>query len=121
MHVRLKAALAGVVLSTSIVSAQQAVRPGLSGVDGPGTAAVKATRQAANAAAQKTAGDIRSLINGVAVDSNQTPLPNATTRTATLGPVGGATGGTIAYTVEAVDAAGNEETRSGKLLLSACS
>ena len=28
MHVRLKVALAGVVLSTSIVSAQQAVRPG---------------------------------------------------------------------------------------------
>lgn len=72
MHVRLKVALAGVVLSTSIVSAQQAVRPG--------TAAIKATRQTAIAAAQKSARDIKALINGVAVDSTQTPLPNATIR-----------------------------------------
>jgi hypothetical protein len=72
MHVRLKVALAGVVLSTSIVSAQQAVRPG--------TAAPKVTRQSPNAAAQKAAKDIRSLINGVAIDSDQTPLPNATIR-----------------------------------------
>lgn len=72
MHVRLKVALAGVVLSTSIVSAQQAVRPG--------TAAIKATRQTATAAAQKSARDIKALINGVAVDSTQTPLPNATVR-----------------------------------------
>lgn len=72
MHVRLKVALAGVVLSTSIVSAQQAVKPG--------TAAVKATRQTATAAAQKSARDIKSLINGVAVDSTQTPMPNATIR-----------------------------------------
>ena len=72
MHVRLKVALAGVVLSTSIVSAQQAVRPG--------TAAAKAARQSANAAAQRAAKDIRSLINGVAIDSDQTPLPNATIR-----------------------------------------
>ena len=72
MHVRLKVALAGVVLSTSIVSAQQAVRPG--------TAAAKVARQSAKAAAQRAAKDIRSLINGVAIDSDQTPLPNATIR-----------------------------------------
>jgi len=72
MHVRLKVALAGVVLSTSIVAAQQAVRPG--------TAAAKMTRQSAKAGAQGAAKDIRSLINGVAIDSDQTPLPNATLR-----------------------------------------
>lgn len=72
MHVGFKVALAGVVLSTSIVSAQQAVRPG--------AAAVKAPRQSANAAAQRAARDIRSLINGTAVDSNQAPLPNAVIR-----------------------------------------
>lgn len=72
MHVRLKVALAGVVLSTSIVSAQQAVRPS--------SAVVKPARQTANAAAQRAAKDIRSLINGVAIDSDQTPLPNATIR-----------------------------------------
>jgi hypothetical protein len=72
MHVRLKVALAGVVLSTSIVTAQQAVRAG--------TAVVKTARQAATAAAQRAAKDIRSLINGVAIDSDQTPLPNATIR-----------------------------------------
>jgi hypothetical protein len=75
MHVRLSAALAGVVLSTSNDSAQQAVRPGTAAVKG-----VKAARQSANAAAQKAASDIRSLINGVAIDSDQTPLPNATIR-----------------------------------------
>jgi hypothetical protein len=72
MHMRLKVALAGVVLSTSIVSAQQAVRPV--------TAAPKVGRQSANAAAQRAAKDVRSLINGVAIDSDQTPLPNATIR-----------------------------------------
>lgn len=75
MHIRLKVALAGVVLSTSIVSAQQAVRPGTAAVK-----TVKAARQSANAAAQRAARDIRSLINGVAIDSDQTPLPNATIR-----------------------------------------
>ena len=75
MHVRLKVALAGVVLSTSIVSAQQAVRPGTTAVR-----AVKVTRQSANAAAQRAARNIRSLINGVAIDSDQTPMPNATIR-----------------------------------------
>ena len=72
MHVRLKVALAGVVLSTSMVSAQQAVRPM--------TAAAKSAKQTATAAAQKSARDIKSLINGVAVDSNQTPMPNAIIR-----------------------------------------
>ena len=72
MHTRLKVALAGVVLSTSIVSAQQASRPG--------TAGAKVARQSANAAAQRAAKEIRSLINGVAVDSEQAPLPNATIR-----------------------------------------
>jgi hypothetical protein len=72
MRVRLKVALAGVVLATSIVSAQQAVRPG--------AAAVKASRQTANAAAQRAGRDMRSLINGVAVDGDQSPLPNAVIR-----------------------------------------
>jgi hypothetical protein len=72
MQVRLKVALAGVVLSTSIVSAQQAVRAG--------TAAAKPARQTAIAAAQRATKDVRSLINGVAIDSDQTPLPNATIR-----------------------------------------
>ena len=72
MQVRLKVAFAGVVLTMSIVSAQQAVRPG--------TAAVKATRQSPHAAAQRAARDIRSLINGTAVDSHQAPFPNAIVR-----------------------------------------
>jgi hypothetical protein len=69
MHVRLKVALAGLVLSTSMVTAQQAVRP-----------VVKTAGQSAKAAAQRGPKDIRSLINGVAIDSDQTPLPNATIR-----------------------------------------
>ena len=71
MLVRLKVALAAVVLSTSIVSAQQAVRPGT---------AVKPTPQPGKAAAQRVARETRSLINGVAVKSDQTPVPNATIR-----------------------------------------
>lgn len=70
MHVRLKVALAGVVLATAIVSAQ-AVRPG--------TAAVKASRQTVTTAA-RAGRDMRSLINGVAVDGRQSPLPNAMIR-----------------------------------------
>jgi hypothetical protein len=72
MHLRLKVTLAGVVLSTSLVSAQQAVRPE--------TTAVKPAKQSAKNAGQGAAKDIRSLINGVAIDSDQTPLPNATIR-----------------------------------------
>ncbi len=71
MHLRLKVALAGVVLSTSIVSAQQAVRPGT---------AAKVARQSAKVEAKRAAKEIRSLINGVAIDSDQAPLPNATIR-----------------------------------------
>ncbi len=75
MHVRLSATLAGVVLSTSLVSAQQAVPSGTTVAKG-----VKAARQSANAAAQKSASNIRSLINGTAIDSDQQPLRNATVR-----------------------------------------
>ena len=76
MHVRLSAALLGVVLSASIVSAQQPGHPGTAAV----VKSVKPARQSANAAAQKAASNIRSLINGTAIDSDQQPLPNATLR-----------------------------------------
>ncbi len=70
MTVRLNAALAGVSLSMAIVSAQQ-----------PAPAARAVTsRQAPKAAAQRSARDIRSLINGVAVNGDRTPVPNATVR-----------------------------------------
>jgi hypothetical protein len=69
MPIRLKLTLAGVLLSTSIVSAQQAVRP-----------PVQTARLPGSAAAQRAAREIRSLINGVAVKSDQTPVPNATIR-----------------------------------------
>lgn len=72
MYIRLKVALAGMVLLTSIVSAQEAVRPG--------TAAVKASRPSANVVTERAAGAIQSLINGVALDSNKNPLPNAIVR-----------------------------------------
>lgn len=62
MRVRLKVALAGVVLSTTIVSAQQAVRP---------AAAVHGTRATRN---------IQSLINGVATDGDRLPLKHASLR-----------------------------------------
>ena len=70
MPARLKLALAGVVLSTSLVSAQQAVRPGTP---------AKPTRPSA-AAAQRAAREIRSLINGVALNGDGTPVPNASIR-----------------------------------------
>jgi hypothetical protein len=70
VHVRLKVALAGVVLSTAIVSAGQAVNSG--------PAAAK-TRQTIGAA-QKSAKDIKSIINGVALDSAQARIPNAKLR-----------------------------------------
>lgn len=72
MHVRLNLALAAVVLLTSIVTAQRAVQPG--------TAAVKASRQSAMSAAERALRNIKSLINGVAVDSSQMPIPHATIR-----------------------------------------
>ena len=71
MHIRLKVALVGVVLSTSIVWAQQGVRPGTK---------VTSARETARAAAQRTARDIRSLISGIAVDSNHVPLRNVGVR-----------------------------------------
>ena len=58
------------MLSTSIVSAQQPVRPST-----PVT-----TRQPAGAVAKGATREIKSLINGVAVNSDQTPVPNATVR-----------------------------------------
>ncbi len=70
VHTRLKLTLVGLVLSTSIVSAQQATRP---------AAAVKPARQSSKATAQRAA-QIQSLINGVAVNSDQTPLPNVNLR-----------------------------------------
>jgi hypothetical protein len=71
MRVRLAAALAGVVLSTSIAPAQQT---GASGT------AVKAAPQSASTKVQRAVREIQSLINGVAVNSDQTPVPNATIR-----------------------------------------
>lgn len=61
--VRLKVALASVVLSSTIVSAQQAVPPA--------AAAIKSTPRA---------GRIESLINGVAVDGDRMPLKRASLR-----------------------------------------
>ena len=76
MHDRISAVVAGIVLSTSLASAQQAVRPGTAAT----TKGVKAARQSASATAQKGASNIRSLINGTAIDGDQRPLPNATIR-----------------------------------------
>lgn len=72
MHVRLKLTVAGVVLASAAVSAQQGVRAT--------TEAIKTPKPSVNAAAHKAARDIKSLINGVAVDSNERPLPNTTVR-----------------------------------------
>ena len=68
---RLKVGLAGVVLSTSVLSAQQAVRPA--------TTAQQA-RQSATAAAPRTAVQTQSLINGVTLKEDQTPLAKANVR-----------------------------------------
>ena len=70
MPVRLKIALGGVVLSTSIVSAQTIA---------PSTP-VSTARETAGIAAKKSAGETKSIINGVAVDARQTRLPHATVR-----------------------------------------
>ena len=69
MHVRLKVALACVTLSTAVVSAAQAVIVP--------TAAVKPRIVAAT---HKPIKDIKTLINGVALDSAHVRLPNATVR-----------------------------------------
>lgn len=66
MHVRLKVALAGVLLSAAIVSAQQPVRS-----EGP---------KAAKAATQRLSRDVRTAIQGVALDSGRKPLPSARVR-----------------------------------------
>jgi len=65
MFLRLEVALMGVVLSTSIVSAQQSVRP---------VSTASAARPAVKAAALRGGSAARSLINGVAVDSDRHPL-----------------------------------------------
>ena len=70
MNGRLKAALAGVVLTTSMVSAQQAVRPGT----------VVEAAKPGNSVSKLAAGDTRSLINGVAVNADQVPLGDASIR-----------------------------------------
>lgn len=71
IFLRLEVALVGVVLSTSIVSAQQAVRP---------VNTATAARPAAKAGSLRAAGTTRSLINGVAIDSNRHPLKNVRVR-----------------------------------------
>ena len=68
LYVRLKVAIAGIVLFSSILSAQQAARPGI----------------AVRAAARPTR-NIQSLINGVAVDGDQMPLKYASVRLRNLG------------------------------------
>jgi hypothetical protein len=68
MRARFKVALAGVVLSTTIVQADQAVRP------------VRAPRQSADAGPRRAPRETQSLINGVALDRDQTPLPKASVR-----------------------------------------
>ncbi len=69
MHVRLKVALAGVVLSTSLVSGQAT-----------SATATKATTHTARVAASKAPRELRSLINGVARDNGQKPLRNVPIR-----------------------------------------
>ena len=67
MLIRLNVALVGVVLSTAMVSSQQAPRPT--------TAPTEARRSS-----RTTSRAIVSLINGVAVDRDRKPLPNASIR-----------------------------------------
>jgi hypothetical protein len=69
MRLRLNMALAGVMLSTCAVSAQQPVR----------LVAAAAPREPAGAGVRSTS-VIKSLISGVAVDSHQKPLPKARLR-----------------------------------------
>jgi hypothetical protein len=68
MHIRVKVALTTVVLSTVVVSAQQPAR----------VSAAKSPRRPVNAA--RPVRHVRSLINGVAVNSDRTPVPNASVR-----------------------------------------
>jgi hypothetical protein len=71
IYVRLAVTLAGVVLSTSIVSAQQVVRL---------ASTSKAVRPAVKAGALRAGREARSLINGVAMDSDRHPLKQARVR-----------------------------------------
>ena len=67
MRVRLKVVLAGVMLSTTVVSAQQSVRPG--------------SIKAANAGAQqRLSRDVKAAIHGMAIDSERKPVRNARLR-----------------------------------------
>ena len=70
IFLRLGVALVGVVLSTSIVSAEQSVRP---------VNTATAARPAVKAGVLR-ADTARSLINGVAVDSDRQPLKNVRVR-----------------------------------------
>src|SRR5690349_1028481 len=71
IHVRLAVTLAGVVLSTSIVSAQQEVRV---------ASTTKAVRPAVKAGSLRAGREARSLINGVAMDSDRRPLKQVRVR-----------------------------------------
>jgi hypothetical protein len=70
MAVRLKAVLVGVVLSTSFVSAQQPIRPGIDPV----------INEVSKGRAQQVSADIRSAIHGVALDGDRKPLQKARLR-----------------------------------------
>jgi hypothetical protein len=105
MSLRLTAALAGVVLATSVISAQQAARP---------AAVTKAAKQ------DKTLSQAGSLISGVAVDSERVPVRRTTIRlrnlkvngiervatTNDLGEFSFAAQPEIPYVVEVADPAG---------------
>ena len=71
MHVRVKVALAVMVLSTSVMSAQQGVPPATT---------ASALGQSASAAPKRAARETQSLIDGVVVNSDQVPLPRASIR-----------------------------------------
>jgi hypothetical protein len=71
IYVRLAVTLAGVVLSTSIVSAQQAVRL---------ASTTKAVRPAVKAGSLRAGREARSLINGIAMDSDRHPLKQVRVR-----------------------------------------
>jgi hypothetical protein len=70
LFVRLAVALAGVVLSTSIVSAQQVAS----------VSVVKTVRPAVKAGSLRAGQEARSLINGVAMDSDRHPLKQVRVR-----------------------------------------
>jgi len=69
MRLRLNMALAGVMLSTCVVSAQQQVHP-----------VEPAARRESAGTGRRATTAVKSLINGVAVDSHQKPVPKARLR-----------------------------------------